>query len=439
MGGTPATFTVTTTGSPPPGITEAGSLPSGITFTDNGNGTAALGGTASSSVSGTWPITVTAANGVGASASQAFVVTVEQYPSFADAPDEVPMVEGVATGFCLTVTGAPVPTVSESGALPAGVSFSAATRCVTGTPVPGSAGTYLPTFAASNPAGTSQWTVSLVATATALTYPANGQANVDTTKPFTWSSYPASMGYQLVVGSAPGGSDLFASGALPPTQNSVVVPPLPAGKTLYAALSVERGTSWLVWQAITFTAAPVLANFTYPVNGQAGTDPTKAFTWTANPQAQGYILVVGTTSFGTNLANSGILPPTQTSFTAASLPANQHLYATLLTEVNGTWSQYQAISFTTGSRGATFTNPLNGRLNVAAPLTVTWTTVAAAQNYWLVIGTTLYGADVASSGLLAPGQSSYTVASLPKSKLLYATLLTELNGTWTFQVIGFGT
>ena len=42
--GAPSSFTVTTTGFPTPTITETGSLPSGVTFTDNGDGTATLAG-----------------------------------------------------------------------------------------------------------------------------------------------------------------------------------------------------------------------------------------------------------------------------------------------------------------------------------------------------------------------------------------------------------
>lgn len=38
--GTPGTFTVTTGGFPHPTLSEVGALPSGFTFTDNGDGTA---------------------------------------------------------------------------------------------------------------------------------------------------------------------------------------------------------------------------------------------------------------------------------------------------------------------------------------------------------------------------------------------------------------
>ena len=54
------TFTITTTGEPAPAITESGPLPSGLTFTDNGNGTATISGTAASGTGGSYPLTITA-------------------------------------------------------------------------------------------------------------------------------------------------------------------------------------------------------------------------------------------------------------------------------------------------------------------------------------------------------------------------------------------
>ena len=60
----PGTFTVTTTGSPTPAISETGALPSGVTFTDNGNGTATLAGTPAAGTAGSYPLTISAANGV---------------------------------------------------------------------------------------------------------------------------------------------------------------------------------------------------------------------------------------------------------------------------------------------------------------------------------------------------------------------------------------
>jgi hypothetical protein len=70
-------YPVTTTGSPTPAITLASgsSLPTGVTLTDNGNGTATLAGT-SSAAAGTYKFTIQAANGVSPNATQAFTLTV---------------------------------------------------------------------------------------------------------------------------------------------------------------------------------------------------------------------------------------------------------------------------------------------------------------------------------------------------------------------------
>lgn len=51
-------------------------LPSGVTFVDNGEGTATLAGTPTSGSKGVYPFTITANNGVSPSATQSFTVTV---------------------------------------------------------------------------------------------------------------------------------------------------------------------------------------------------------------------------------------------------------------------------------------------------------------------------------------------------------------------------
>ena len=69
-------FTVTTTGFPTPTIRGAGPLPKGVSFQNNGNGTATLSGTPT--VSAVFNITFTASNSVGSQVVQSFTLTVEQ-------------------------------------------------------------------------------------------------------------------------------------------------------------------------------------------------------------------------------------------------------------------------------------------------------------------------------------------------------------------------
>ena len=75
--GVAGSFTVTTTGVPAPAITRTGAaLPSGVTFTDNGNGTGTLSGTPAAATNGSYAITFTAANGNLPNAVQSFTLTV---------------------------------------------------------------------------------------------------------------------------------------------------------------------------------------------------------------------------------------------------------------------------------------------------------------------------------------------------------------------------
>ena len=76
LAGIPGSFAVTATGIPTPALSENGTLPSGVTFLDNGNGTATLSGTATQA--GTFGITITANNAVPPNFNQSFTLTVNQ-------------------------------------------------------------------------------------------------------------------------------------------------------------------------------------------------------------------------------------------------------------------------------------------------------------------------------------------------------------------------
>ena len=143
-------FTVTSTGTPTPALTESGPLPSGVTFSDNGDGTATLAGTPASGTRGSYPITIGASNGVAPDASQSFTLTVDAPPAITSA-DSTTFAEGSAGTFTVTSTGNPTAALSETGSLPAGVSFSDngdGTATLAGTPT--SQGVYTITIGAIN-------------------------------------------------------------------------------------------------------------------------------------------------------------------------------------------------------------------------------------------------------------------------------------------------
>jgi hypothetical protein len=152
--GVPSTFTVTATGIPTPALSEVGALPKGVTFVDNHDGTATLAGTPGAPT-GTFDLTITAANGVAPDAVQNFqlIITGAVLLPVLRSDDHTTFTAGAAGKFTVTATGFPTPTLSETGALPKGVTFvdnHDGTATLAGTPAPNTGGTYNLTITAAN-------------------------------------------------------------------------------------------------------------------------------------------------------------------------------------------------------------------------------------------------------------------------------------------------
>jgi LPXTG-site transpeptidase (sortase) family protein len=134
--GSAGSFTVTTSGYPTGAsmlITETGSLPAGVTFVDNGNGTATLSGTPTAGSAGTYPLTIKSSNGVSPEATQSFSLGVNRVATTtsltSDLPD--PSVTGQSVTFSYAVN-------SASGTPTGNVTVSDGTNNCTGTVAAGS-------------------------------------------------------------------------------------------------------------------------------------------------------------------------------------------------------------------------------------------------------------------------------------------------------------
>jgi hypothetical protein len=152
--GSAGSFTVTTTPGVPAATTlsRTGALPSGVTFVDNGNGTATLSGTPDAGTAGSYPLTITASNGVNPDATQSFTLTVNQAPGITSA-DHATFTVGTAGTFAVTTSGVPNPALSRTGPLPSGVTFvdnGNGTATLSGTPAAGTGGSFALSITANN-------------------------------------------------------------------------------------------------------------------------------------------------------------------------------------------------------------------------------------------------------------------------------------------------
>lgn len=143
--GQAGSFTVTATGNPAPTFTLGSDAPS---WMELDAGTGLLTGTPPAGTEGKISFKIEASNGIGTAATQAFTLKVDAPPAITSAASAT-FADGVSDSFGFTASGYPAPTFKETGALPAGVSFTKA-GLVWGTPEAGASGTYPLTVKASN-------------------------------------------------------------------------------------------------------------------------------------------------------------------------------------------------------------------------------------------------------------------------------------------------
>jgi hypothetical protein len=158
--GTAGYFTILTPGTPSITLTQTGTLPKGVQFTqdlynydEQNNAGGALSGTPDAGTAGSYPLKFTASNSYPPDATQAFTLLVTQGPVFTSA-DAVSFNQGEAASFTVTTSGFPGAVISASS-LPPGLILTpnqgAGSAVLSGTPTFG--GTYPLAFTAFNGVG----------------------------------------------------------------------------------------------------------------------------------------------------------------------------------------------------------------------------------------------------------------------------------------------
>ena len=250
--GESGSFQVSATGTPAPVLSEVGSLPSGVTFSAAG----LFSGSPATGTGGSYPITITASNGVSPNATQAYTLTVRQAPAITSA-NSTSFTIGAVDSFQVAATGFPAPAFSETGALPKGITFSSS-GLLWGTPATASGGTYAINVTGSNgvsPNATQAITL-LVGRPPAITSGASATATVAKSFSFqiTATGLPAPTFTE--TGPLPAGITLSGAGQLSGT------PVTGAGGTYSMTFTASNGVSPNATQAFTLTVrqAPAITS-----------------------------------------------------------------------------------------------------------------------------------------------------------------------------------
>jgi outer membrane protein assembly factor BamB len=357
----PLNFTVTTTGTPTPALSvTSGSLPTGVTFTDNGNGTATIAGPPAAGSEGPYPITIDATNGIAPDATQSFTLTVNgAAPSFtADTPATSAVVGTAYNAYTFAATGDPAPTFAvASGSLPPGLMLNSATGVLSGTPT--TAGSYSFTVQAANgvvsPAASPTITITVDA-APAITSAPSVSATATVAMNFTVTTTGTPSAAIIESGALPGGVTFTDNGNGTAT---IAGPPAAGSERSYPiTINAGNGISPAATQSFTLTVNGLAPSFT------ADTPATSA--------------VVGTAYTAYTFAASGDPAPT---FSVASGALPNWLTLNSSTGVlSGTPTAAGSISFTVQA-----SNGVNPPA-VSPTITITVTNPAPTVSAWALGG-----------------------------------------------------
>lgn len=164
-------------------------------------------------------------------------------------------------------------------------------------------------------------------------FPTDGAVTVDATRPFAWASPPNADAQHLVVGTTPGGADLFDSGTVSDT--TATVGGLPPTGVLYARVASRvRG----VWRhsdiAFTQEALPAGSSIIAPADGESAFDSVQPFEWSDVPLAHAYRLTIGTAPGAADVHDSGEIGVTRRF--VPNLPVGT-LFGRVQTQIGGQW------------------------------------------------------------------------------------------------------
>jgi hypothetical protein len=403
--GAAGSFTAIASGFPTATFSETGALPSGVTLSSSG----ILSGTPGAGSGGSYPITITASNGVSPNATQSFTLTVNQSLAITSG-NSTTFTVGTAGTFTVTTTGSPAPTLSETGALPSGVTFvnnGNGTGVLSGTPAAGTGGVYPITVTASNGVGsnaTQSFTLT-VNQAPAITSVNSASFPVGTADTFTVTTTGFPNSTLSETGALPSGVTFVNNGN--GTATLAGTPAAGTGGTYTITITASNGVSPNATQTFTLMVTQSTATITLgsllqtysgtPLSATATTVPASlpvSFTYngssTAPTAAGSYAVVATVNSSGYAGTTSGTLVIAKALLTVTANNASMAV-GTAVPALTASYSGFvpgDTVAVLSGSPSLTTTATISSPVGTY-PITITQGTLAAANYTFTFVNGTL--------------------------------------------------
>ncbi|MBI5685928.1 MAG: putative Ig domain-containing protein [Verrucomicrobia bacterium] len=262
--------------------------------------------------------------------------------------------------------------------------------------------------------------------------PADGLVFTSDQVTFAWDGLADVIQYELRVGSAPGGGDLYVGVETNRTRTLQV----PAdGRQIHVTLSAWVSGAWQQaatnsYTAPTATKAAMKSLKLDPVLR----DGSVVFTWNAGAGVSQYGLWVGSATNGSDLY-AAFEPGTSRTLV---LPLDgRPLYVRLWSLINGDW-QYNSYAYTAPvATKAAMLSPSPGSATSGGSVTFTWDAGLWVSQYALWVGSAAEGHDLHA---LNVGTNLSQMLTLPTDgRALYVRLWSKIGGEWQYNDYNYNT
>ena len=272
---------------------------------------------------------------------------------------------------------------------------------------------------------------------TLLTSPLDGDIDVPVNTNITWEHALYAEGYRLTVGTTAGGNDIVNNATITNETSYEFASDFNTGDAVYVTLIPFNAEGDAVGpcteESFTISTDPATVpdctTLIAPINGATDVAITTDLSWNPISNADGYKITVGTSSGSNDLLDAEDVGNVNTFEFTTDLPEDSDIFVTIIPyNDEGDASSCTEESFHTEliPEPPTCTNltaPINGATDVAIDTHLSWTPIANATGYLVIVGTTSGGIEIVNNADIV-GATTYDIpVDLQESRLHYVTII----------------